>query len=84
MTMNGVFGMSAKDTTAQTCGVSRRNVSWSFGAGADAFSDIRLMQEIGAWYPDGALIRITQIAQPRYAAEHIVLDPVMAATSGQD
>ena len=87
MTMNGVFGMSAVTalTAQNTCGVSSiLNVSPEFlGQELDAvFSDIRPDAVKIGMVSDGALIRVIADRLTHYAAEHIVLDPVMVATSG--
>ena len=87
MTMNGVFGMSAVTalTAQNTCGVhSILNVSPEFlGQELDAvFSDIRPDAVKIGMVSDGALIRVIADRLTHYAAEHIVLDPVMVATSG--
>lgn len=87
MTMNGVFGMSAVTalTAQNTCGVSSiLTVSPEFlGQELDAvFSDIRPDAVKIGMVSDGTLIRVIADRLTHYEAEHIVLDPVMAATSG--
>ena len=87
MTMNGVFGMSAVTalTAQNTCGVSSiLNVSPEFlGQELDAvFSDIRPDAVKIGMVSDGTLIRVIADRLTHYEAEHIVLDPVMVATSG--
>ena len=87
MTMNGVFGMSAVTalTAQNTCGVSSiLTVSPEFlGQELDAvFSDIRPDAVKIGMVSDGTLIRVIADRLTYYEAEHIVLDPVMAATSG--
>lgn len=87
MTMNGVFGMSAVTalTAQNTCGVSSiLTVSPEFlGQELDAvFSDIRPDAVKIGMVSDGTLIRVIADRLTHYEAEHIVLDPVMVATSG--
>ena len=86
-TRNGVFGMSAVTalTAQNTCGVSSiLTVSPEFlGQELDAvFSDIRPDAVKIGMVSDGTLIRVIADRLTHYEAEHIVLDPVMAATSG--
>ena len=87
MTMNGVFGMSAVTalTAQNTCGVSSiLTVSPEvLGQELDAvFSDIRPDAVKIGMVSDGTLIRVIADRLTHYEAEHIVLDPVMVATSG--
>ena len=87
MTMNGVYAMSAiTSLTAQnTVGVTGiHNVTPEFLAQElDAvFSDIRPDAVKIGMLSDAGLIRVSGEKLQQYGAKHIVLDPVMVATSG--
>ncbi len=87
MTMNGVFAMSAVTalTAQNTTGVTAvQEVSPDFlAAQIDAvFTDIRPDAVKIGMVSSAALIRVIARKLEEYRAENIVVDPVMAATSG--
>lgn len=87
MTMHGVFGMSAITalTAQNTVGVQEvMEVTPRFLARQIdcVFTDIRPDAVKIGMLPSPELIRVTADRLKEYGAEHIVVDPVMVATSG--
>lgn len=87
MTMHGVFGMSAITalTAQNTVGVQEvMEVTPGFLARQIdcVFTDIRPDAVKIGMLPSPELIRVTADRLHEYGAEHIVVDPVMVATSG--